>query len=61
MEVQLTARDGVHVDSVAVGVEDAAAGTEGSARFRLCSACSSDQSCVSDPVQTDGVYVTPQQ
>ena len=38
MEVQLTGRDGVHVDSVAVVVEDAAAGTEGSARLRGCSA-----------------------
>ena len=38
MEVQLTARGAVHVDSVAVGVEVAAAGTEGLARLRGCSA-----------------------
>jgi hypothetical protein len=40
MEVQLTARGAVHVDTVAVGVEVAAAGTEGCARLCGCSASS---------------------
>ena len=61
--IQLTARDGVHVDSVAVGVEDAAAGTEGLARLRARIAWHSVSTnhLTGSPVQTDGMYVTPQQ
>ena len=57
VEVQLTARDGVHVDSVAVGVEDAAAGTEGLARLRGCSACSSDRPELGERPSTNRRYV----